>query len=302
MTYVRRVLVALLVLTAVVWTGAVGFIWANETRIVYRNSWTQGWAPFDDAVFRPLEIAAADGLLLDAVTLEHPVSLDGSRVAAPYWIIYYNGAAGSIHRRRYRDHLQQLHALGYNVLSFDYRGFGRTPGTPSEDGVYADALAAYRHLTGPRGVATSRIILSGRSLGSAVAVEMATRVRSAGLVLLSPIDSVPLVGSRLYPWAPVSLLASNRFDSITKIARIDVPILIVHALNDRFVPIVAGRSLYAAAKGPKLMLETGGGHNSAGFSPIAELADALARFWPPVPAGGVEGGLTAIAGSLLQDR
>ncbi len=296
--YVGRVLSALLVLTAVAWTVAVGFIWANETRIVYRASWTQSWASFDGTTFKPVEIAGDGDIRLDAVTLEHP----GGSVGEPYWMIYFNGAAGSIHRRRYREHLEQLHALGYNILSFDYRGFGRTPGTPSEAGVYADALAAYRHLVTARGVAPARIILSGRSLGSAVAVEMATRVRSAGLVLLSPIDSVPLVGSRLYPWAPVSLLASNRFDSLGKIPRIDVPVLIVHALNDRFVPIVAGRSLYAAAKGPKLMLETGGGHNSAGFSPIAELADGLARFWPPVPAADAEEGLTASAGSPLRDR
>jgi fermentation-respiration switch protein FrsA (DUF1100 family) len=104
-------------------------------------------------------------------------------------------------------------------------------------------------------------------------------------VLLSPIDSVPLVGARLYPWAPVGLLASNRFDSLSKIATVRVPVLVVHSRNDRFVPIAAGQSLYAAATGPKLMLETGGGHNSAGFSPVEELAGALRQFWPVgVPA------------------
>lgn len=115
--YVGRVLIALLVLAAFAWTGAVAFIWANETRIVYRAQWTRSCAPFEGTQFRPVEIAEADG---------------------------FNGAAGSIHRRRYREHLAQRHVLGYNVLSFDYRGFSRAPGTPSEEGVYADALAAVR--------------------------------------------------------------------------------------------------------------------------------------------------------------
>jgi uncharacterized protein len=94
-------------------------------------------------------------------------------------------------------------AAGFNVFAFDYRGFGRNPGTPSETGVYEDALTAYRHLTQRLGVAPQRIILAGRSLGSAVAVELATRVPSGGLLLLSAIDSVPTTASRFYPWAPV---------------------------------------------------------------------------------------------------
>ena len=274
MRYLRRVLVALLVLIVALYVGAVGFLWANEARIVYRTSWTRASSPFAPP-FRPFTLASADALRLDAVTLEH-----GSGVDDPYWIVYFNGAAGSIHRRRYREHLEQLHALGYNVFSFDYRGFGRNPGTPSEQGLYADASAAYRHLVDDRGVDPARIILAGRSLGSAVAVELATRVRSAGLVLLSPIDSVPAVGQRLYPWAPVALLASNRFDSLSRIPAIDVPVLVVHSLRDRFVPIDAGRALYAAATSRKLMLETGGGHNSAGFSPIDDLAQAMEAMWP----------------------
>ena len=280
MRYVRRVLVALLVVVAGLYVGAVGLLWANESRIVYRTAWTRASAPFDPP-FRPLTLASADALRLDAVALEHAPLAPGDGVVGSdrHWILYFNGAAGSIHRRRYREHLEQLHAIGYNVFSFDYRGFGRNPGTPSEAGLYDDAVAAYQHLVADRGVDPDRIILAGRSLGSAVAVELALRVRSAGLVLLSPIDSVPAVGQRLYPWAPVSLLASNRFDSLSKIARVDVPVLIVHSLRDRFVPIDAGRALYAAATSRKRMLETGGGHNSAGFSPVDDLAEAMREMW-----------------------
>ena len=270
----RYFVVTMLVAALLAWAGAVGFLWANEARFVYRADQSRSVGAFDG----PFQAGTlqSDGLSLDAVSLEHGAGGDGDR----YWMIYLNGAAGSIHRSRYREQLHQLHSLGYNVFSFDYRGFGRNEGTPTEEGLYADALAAYRHLTLDRQVLPARIILTGRSLGSAVAVELATRAPVAGLVLLSPIDSVPRVGARLYPWAPVSLLAVNRFDSLSKVGGIKAPIVVVHATADRFVPIAAGRALYEAATAPKLMVESNGGHNSAGFSPVSELADALARFWP----------------------
>jgi pimeloyl-ACP methyl ester carboxylesterase len=275
MRQLRRAVLALLVTVFLCWSGVVGFLWANEAAFVYRTNRTRASATFEPP-FSPFTLASTDGLQLDAVTLEH-------EPATPhrYWILYFNGAAGTIHRSRYRSHLEQLYGLGYDVMSFDYRGFGRNRGEATEAGLYDDALAAYGYLTRERKVDPSRIVLAGRSLGSAVAVEVATHVRSAGVVLLSPIDSVPLVGSRLYWWAPVRLLARNRFDALAKIPRITVPIVIAHALNDRFVPIAAGRSLYTAAVAPKVMLETGGGHTTAGFSPVSELAAALARFWPP---------------------
>ena len=81
-------------------------------------------------------------------------------------------------------------------------------------------------------------------------------------------------------WAPVRLLASNQFDSIEKIARVRMPVLIVHSPADRFVPVTVGRALYERVRAPKLMLEAAGGHNRAGFSPVEELGEAMGRFWP----------------------
>ena len=273
--YALRALAVLAVAAMVVWTAAVGFLWLNETRIVFRTDNRLSRIVPLDRSFQPVEIVTAGGIRLDAVTLERS---DGA--AAPYWILFSNGSAQSIHRDRVQDQLEQLHGLGYNVLAFDYRGFGRSPGTPTEAGLYADALASYHYLTAARHVPASKVILAGRSLGSAVAVELGTRVGSAGLLLLSPIDSIPLMGERIYPWVPVRFLASNRFDSIAKAVRVRAPAVVVHAVNDRFVPIAAARAVFARLAGPKLMLETGGGHNGAGFSPLSELRDALESFWP----------------------
>lgn len=140
------------------------------------------------------------------------------------------------------------------------------------------ALPAYRHLTEQLGVAPPRIILAGRSLGSAVAVDLATRVPSGGLFLLSAIDSVPARGSRFYPWAPVSLLASQRFDSLAKAPRVTVPVLQVHAPKDWLVPLDAARALFERFPGRKVLLELPGGHNDVGFADES-VGRALAQFW-----------------------
>jgi pimeloyl-ACP methyl ester carboxylesterase len=196
------------------------------------------------------------------------------------WIIYFQGNAGSLRRPRVQEQLRTLHGLGYDVLSFDYRGYGRSEGAPSEAGLYADALAAYRYLI-EAGVPPARVILAGQSLGSAVAVELATRVTSAGVALFSPIDSVPLTAGRIYPWVPVHYLATNRFDSTAKIERLRVPTVVFHSAADRLIPLQAARDLFARITAPKRMFETIGGHNGAGFSDPDTLRGALWTFWPP---------------------
>jgi pimeloyl-ACP methyl ester carboxylesterase len=131
----------------------------------------------------------------------------------------------TIHMTEVQEQLRALRSFGYGVLSFDYRGFGGNAGEPTEEGVYTDAESAYAYLTQNLRVPPTRVILAGRSLGSAVAVELATRVNVAGLVLFSPIDSVPLVGARLYPWFPVRHFARNQFDNLAKVDRLQSPVV-----------------------------------------------------------------------------
>jgi pimeloyl-ACP methyl ester carboxylesterase len=175
------------------YAGCVGFLRANETRIVFRSHISRAapaaWIP--DGAER-IELATADVLTLEALRLD-------ARDAAAPWIVFFHGSGHSIRNPRVEGQLQQLRALGYNVLAPEYRGFGRNEGTPSETGLYEDARAAYNYLTGGLRVPPSRIVLAGRSLGSAVAVETASRVRTAGVLLFSPIDSIPLMGRRMYP-------------------------------------------------------------------------------------------------------
>jgi fermentation-respiration switch protein FrsA (DUF1100 family) len=270
---------ALALLCVLTWTGAVSYLWLNEPRLVFRSQFSRRAARVLDPAFTSLQLKTADGLRLDAVTLT-----GSARDALPYWVIYFQGNAGSLRRPRVQDNLRTLHALGYNVLSFDYRGYGRSEGVPTEAGLYEDAVAGYSYLVKSSGVAPSRVILAGQSLGSAVAVELATRVTSAGAVLFSPIDSVPATAARIYPWVPVHYLATNRFDSIRKIQRIRVPVVVFHSANDRLIPLQAARDLFGRITAPKRMFETGGGHNGAGFADVDALQEAFWTFWPVAPA------------------
>ena len=251
------------------WSGSVACLWTSETHLVFQagRSRVRLLPPPPDLI----RLTTADGVRLEAMSLTH-------EPAPRYWILFCPPSAGSIHGR-VRRHIKALHAAGYNVIAFDYRGFGRNAGLPSEAGVYEDALTAYRHLTERLHVPPQRIILAGRSLGTAVAVEIATRVPSGGLLLFSAIDSVPATASRWYPWAPVGRLATLQFDSLTKAPRVTVPVLQVHAPSDWLVPIEAARALFDRFPGRKVMLALPGGHNGVG-SGDESFNRALGEFWP----------------------
>lgn len=274
-------LIALLSLLA--WLALFLFLRANESRIVFRTDRTHSFisgfpssVPIEGAVFHRVQFPTSDGLSLEGIQL-------GIATASPYWILFCSASGMTIHMTEVQKQLRILRSFGYGVLSFDYRGFGRNDGEPTEEGVYTDAESAYAYLTQNLGVPSTRVILAGRSLGSAVAVELATRVNVAGLVLFSPIDSVPLTGARLYPWFPVRHFARNQFDNLAKVGRVRSPVVVVSGTTDEMIPIDVARSLFDKILPPKQLLETSGDHYDAGFNRGARLLTALSRFWPPTP-------------------
>ena len=151
--------------------------------------------------------------------------------------------------------------LGANVLVFDYRGYGRSDGRPSEQNVYADARAAWDWLVTEQRVSPSRIFVFGRSLGGAVAVDLATRVDCAGLILESTFTSAAALGQRLYPFVPIRLVSRFSFDSLAKIRRVSCPVLVTHSPADEMIPYAMGRELFDAAAAEKRFVELAGYHN-----------------------------------------
>lgn len=164
-------------------------------------------------------------------------------------IVYLHGNAGNIESRLpiARAFLKK----GYGVLLVEYRGFGGNPGNPTEKGLYSDAQAALDFLH-QANIASRTIILYGESLGSGVAVEMATRHKVCALILQSPYTSLSEVARWHYPWIWVK--PTDRFDSIDKISSVQAPLLIAHGEKDRTVPYAQGLRLYKKAQQPKQML------------------------------------------------
>jgi len=174
-------------------------------------------------------------------------------------ILFCHGNAGNISSRL--DSISIFNNLSLSVLIFDYRGYGKSGGRPSEAGTYLDAEAAWDYLVNVKKIPPGRIIVYGRSLGGAVAAEIALRRSPAALIVESGFTSVPDLGQKIYPWLPVRLISKFHYATIDKIGTIKCPKLIIHSRKDDIVPFEHGRALYEKASPPKEFLEIRGGHN-----------------------------------------
>ena len=185
-------------------------------------------------------------------------------------IVYLHGNAGNIAGRapKVRPFLDR----GYGVLLVGYRGYGGNSGAPSEQGLIADGRAALDFLAA-RGVRPERTVLLGESLGSGVAVRLASERAVGAVILEAPFTSAADAGQRAYPLLPVKLLIKDRFDSLGRIDRVGAPLLIIHGEEDRVVPVAHGRRLLAAALAPKQgVFLLGAGHNDLLRHGSAEVA------------------------------
>ncbi len=219
-----------------------------------------------------VQFPTEDGLTLVAWVIRSAGDAAGS------WLLICHGNAGNLSEFDRPVHYAGLSRLGLNLLAFDYRGYGESGGTPSEEGLYRDVQAAYRYLRENQGVRPERIIVFGHSLGSAVAVDLASRVPVAGLILDGALTSAIERGRELYPYIPVRWIAGSRFNSIEKISRIRVPKLFLHAAGDDVIPIAHGRRLYEAAPTPKTFVELQGGHGDAFDVDSARYYGSIAGF------------------------
>jgi fermentation-respiration switch protein FrsA (DUF1100 family) len=177
-------------------------------------------------------------------------------------MLYCHGNAGNLSHRA--DAIADWqNERGEAVLIFDYPGYGRSEGKPSEAGCYAAAEAAHDWLIENQHVPPERLILLGRSLGAAVATHLAVERPHRALVLISPFTSVPDMAQTQFPWLPGRWLVRNRFDNLARIGDCRQPLFIAHGTDDGLVPFAQGESLFAAANEPKhLYPMTSMGHNA----------------------------------------
>ncbi len=175
-------------------------------------------------------------------------------------VLYCHGSSGSIAHQV--DVLAALSQLRVNLFAFDYRGYGRSSGEPSEGGLFLDARAAWDHLVEELGVRPEETLLFGHSLGGAVAIDCALDRAAAGLIVESSFTQVRDMARASHPGLLLHLVARNQFRSIDKVGRLGLPKLFIHGGSDERVPPALGRRLYEAAAEPKeLYLVPGAGHN-----------------------------------------
>ena len=229
----------------------------QETRLVF-----QAGRPLGPA--RPLapqehvDIPRLDGLRQYAWVMK--TTRNSER--AP-WALFLHGNSATIASRVNIARYEQLRSLGLNVIAPEYRGFGGLDGVPTESALYADARAGYDYLRRHLGVRGERIAIYGWSLGGAVAVDLASQVPQAAVILEGAPASVVAIGQAQYPYFPIRLLMRNPFDAVLKVNRIKSPILFLHSPDDRIIPIGEGRRLFEAATAAKKFVEVRGGHVDA---------------------------------------
>ena len=222
-----------------------------------------------------------------AITTDDGVRLHGWWIPAEgarFTLLHFHGNAGNIGDRL--EMLRLWRELGVNVLLFDYRGYGRSEGTPREPGLYRDAEAVWRHVTLERGVPPARVVLHGQSLGAAVAAWLAARTQPAGLVLESGFTSVPDMAAEAYPWLPGRWMTHLRLDTRGEVARARCPVLVIHSTGDEIVPYAHGQALYAAAPEPRRLVTIEGDHNSGYWVSREAYVAGLRDFLATLPAPG----------------
>jgi uncharacterized protein len=174
-------------------------------------------------------------------------------------LLFLHGNGGNISHRL--DKIKLLLELGLNVFIVDYRGYGRSTGTPSEKGLYIDAFSAWDYLTRERGLAPEKIIVYGESLGAAAAIDLAAKVAAGGLIVEGGFSSGRDMGRVMYPFMP-QIFIPDMFNSMIKIKNVTSDKLFIHSPQDEIVPFRLGELLYKAAQEPKDLAIIAGGHNS----------------------------------------
>ena len=294
--FLRRVAIGVAVVGVLTACGSAA-LQHEESRLTFRVVRdTPGWYTGMPDGVQEFDLPVASG---ESVQHIHawwwPAS--SSRFDAPA-VLYLHGARWSLTGQLFR--IEELRDFGFSVLAIDYRGFGKSDGdTPTEKSVYEDAHAAWKWLMA-RQPDPARRFIYGHSLGGAVAVDLAASLNgadgaaketpaAAGLIVESSFTTLEDMAKALtYPWLPVGLLLSQKFDSMSKMAKVNVPVLIVHGAADHFVPARFSEALYQAAPGPKkLLLIDGGTHNNSMRTGTLQYRHALAELFGLGAAGPV---------------
>jgi uncharacterized protein len=273
----KRLLLGLAIVATTAYGGAMIWLASHETTLIFEPGRPLGdlrpRLPFEEVMI-DAESGRQPAWIVRA---EQPLPAGGGAVPERRpWVIYLHGNDANIATRLNILHYEQLARLGLNVMAPEYRGYAGLNGIPTEAGLARDARDAYDYLRQHLHANPHQIVIYGWSLGSAVAVHLASQVDEAAVVLEGAPASIVDIGSQRYPFFPVRLLVRNPFESIARISRVGAPLLFLHSPEDTIIPIGEGRRLFDAAPPPKAFVEVRGGHVHA--------SERDPRFFPAVAA------------------
>ena len=266
--------------------GSVYLVMHNyEQQFVYAPSTFVRKTPRDAKLsFDNIALATDDGVNIQGWFLPARAADEASGTnAPPPTLLFFHGGVGNI--SDYLEKVHLLHDMGLDVFTVDYHGYGKSGGTPSESGLASDAVAAYSYLTDKRHVKPEQLYLYGEDLGAAVAIDLATKVSAAGLITEGASASVIEKIEEAWPLIPWQFLLRNKFDSLTKIRDVHIPLLIIHSADDDVVSFNDSRRLCALAHEPKELVEIHGTHRDAFVHSFDLYYDKVSHFILDQPKG-----------------
>lgn len=263
------VLITLGVITVTVVLGLSLILFLFQSRILYQPGHRIYMAPDDVGLeYEQVSLHTPDGQTLSAWYV--PAD-PGSRT-----VLFCHGNAGNISHRL--DTLILFHELGLNCLIVDYRGYGQSTGTPSEEGTIIDIKAGWNWLNEHKGISSDKVVLFGRSLGGSIAVIVANEIHPGGLVLESTFTSYDDVAAHCYPFLPVRLFTKYDYNTLEAVKTIQCPLLVIHSSDDEIIPYEFGKRIFEAAPEPKQFAELAGTHNE-GFYNNTGMYKQIWRNW-----------------------
>ncbi|MFA5059592.1 MAG: alpha/beta hydrolase [Candidatus Omnitrophota bacterium] len=245
-------MIKLLIALIAVFILLVGFVRYFEANSIFHPTTEMPVNPnligfdYEDVYFK-----TQDNLLLNGWFIKSPGALTT--------VLFFHGNAGNISHRL--EKIVLFRQLGLNTFIIDYRGYGKSEGKPTEEGIYKDASAALDYLSTRDDINRNRLIVYGDSLGGVVAVDLASRKKVAALIVDSSFPSAADVSKTIFPFIP-SFFLRTKMDSAKKVKQVTIPKLFIHSTNDEIIPFALGKKLFDLAGSPKEFLSITGGHNT----------------------------------------
>jgi len=255
--------------------GATLFLVFSEKRLIYYPAAELDVTP--KALGLPFEEVAIE---VEPGVRIHGWFIKAAKEPSVATVLFSHGNAGNVADRL--DRVLRLREIGADFLLYDYRGYGRSTGSPDEEGTYRDGRAAYDYLVKGRGIDPARLILMGESLGCAISIQLAVERKAAGLAIEAPFASVAHMAKAIYPFLPLGPFIRTRYENVKKMPQLKVPVFVVQGTRDEVIPVAQGKMVFDAAPQPKQYLAIEGAHHNdvyvvGGESYRRALGDFIAR-------------------------